>query len=374
MKYRTMDATQLKAYYGQFAKPEEIGRGMIIPRGGKNRGINGKSNLKYHLDFCGILLDKDNNETDVTMGFEIRDLIAEFYRGFGDEAIIIPGSKMTHDRHSSRQKHFYVTFDPNNVQFVVIGHKRYHDKDQTTKDLSDLAEFVCLGELNGEAYCWDYYVFSWSMDYNKVANRNDLLLSDAKYAACSRTGVRREMLRNFLQEKFDDVETLVAMQSIRSGNEFKAMSNQRDTGKADTKVPSGSSESGLFQQWNYRDELNHKETFVLDDEGRMVNPDSTMPWEGRAQYRNAETSTSNDWYDIQQNYVVIRYVRIGISQAAQYIFLQMPEVVTEAQQDAILILEQMLRNEVRQLLGKYDLLDRLARRGAEKTWSQQLQK
>lgn len=373
MRYRKMDATQLKAYYGQFARPEENGRGMIVPRGGKNRGVNGKSNLKYHIEFCGVLLDKGNNETDISMGFEIPDLIAEFYRGFGDDAIIIPGSKMMHDRHSSQQKNFYVTLDPNNVSFVVIGHKRYHDKDQITKDLSDLAEFSCLGEPNGEEYCWDYYVFPWALDYNKVANRNDLLLSDARYAACSRTGKRREMLRDFLKEKFDNIETLVAMQPIRSGSEFVNASDQPEIEKIAADILSAGDESRLSQQWNYKDELNHKETFVLDDEGRMINPDNTIPWKGKVEYRNAERSTSNDWYYIQKNYVVIRYVRVGISRAAQYIFLQKPEKVTEAQYDAILILEQVLRNEVRQLLGKYDLLDRLALRGAENTWSQQLQ-
>lgn len=375
MRYRKMDLSQLKARYGQFAKPDEDGRGMIVPRGGKNRGENGKSNLKYHMEFCGILLDKDNGEVDITQGFEIRDLIAEFYHDFGDGAIIIPGSKITHDRHSSQQKHFYVTLDPNNVSFVVIGRKRYHDKDQITKDLSDLSDFRCLGDLAGAEYCWDYFVFPWTLDYNKVADRDDLLLSDAKYAACSKTGVRRDMLRNFLKDKFDDIETLVAMRPVRSGSDLKSA---LDLQKQEVPVAEGAlaqdSISELLQQWNYKDELNHKETFVLDDEGRTIIPDRTIPWEGKAKYRDAEKSTSNDWRDIQKNYLVVRYVRIGISQAAQFLFLQKPGEVTPAQHDALLILEQKLRNEVRQLLGKYDLLDRLALRGAEMTWSQQLQK
>lgn len=372
MRYRKMDLSQLKKYYGQFAKLDEDGKGMIVPRGGKNRGENGKSNLKYHVEFCGVLLDKNNNETDITLGFEIRDLIAEFYHGFGDDAIIIPGYKIVHDRHSSQQKHFYVTFDPNNVSFVVIGCKRYHDKDQITKDLSDLAVFTCLGELADAEYCWDYFVFPWTLDYNKVADRNDVLLSDAKYAACSRTGTRREMLRNFLKEKFDNIETLSAMMPVRSGGELKVAMD-----KAKAVAEGGvlqNDTSKLLQQWNYLDELNHKETFVFDDEGRMILPDSTIPWDGKVKYRNAEKSTSNDWSEIQENYVVIRYVRVGISQAAKYTFLQRPAKITDAQYDAILILEQVLRNEVRQLLGKYDLLDRLALRGAEVTWTQQLQK
>lgn len=41
MRYRKMDATQLKAYYGQFAKPEETGRGMVVPRGGKTAASTG---------------------------------------------------------------------------------------------------------------------------------------------------------------------------------------------------------------------------------------------------------------------------------------------------------------------------------------------
>ena len=370
MRYRKMDLSQLKKYYGRYARPDENGKGIIIPRGGKNHGEDGKPNLKYHIEFCGALFDKDNNEVDVTMGFKIHDLIADFYHDFDDDTVIIPGSKITHDHHSSKSKHFYVTLNPNNVNFAMIGCKRYHGKDPTTKELSDLAIFACLGELENATYCWDYFVFPWTLDYNKVANRDDVLLSDAKYAACNKTKARREMLRKFLEEKFDNIDTMIALSSIYdTKQEFDKMKMTcYEISLQQNNLPE------LLQQWHYRDELNHKETFVIDEEGCMISPDSTVPWDDGKKYCNADISTSNNWHNIPKNYAAIRYVRRGISCPAHYLFLQKPDKITDAQYDAILILEQTLRNEVRQLLGKYDLIDRLALRGAEETWSKKLQK
>ena len=85
-----------------------------------------------------------------------------------------------------------------------------------------------------------------------------------------------------------------------------------------------------------------------------------------------EISTYQAWRTLSDDYVVLRYMRKGISTPAEYTFLRRPETISASQMDTITALEQGLLKEVHHIVVKQGMFERFALRGAECRWTQQL--
>lgn len=363
MRYHKMNDTDVVEFYGRYAKITRGGSQVTIPRGGRNRGERGIPNAVFNLEFPGALLDKQKQLVDITQGFKIPALISCFYQKFSDDATLVPISKLTNDTHGRNRKNLYVTLNPNKVTHVMIAQRRNHDKGQDIDDLAELADAVCLGELvEGEAYCWDYFVFNLGVDYNHVAHTDQHFLSDAKYAGCGQRKERAEILRGYLEKHFGKVDELLAEDEVPNKKPQQQKAKQRPI---DQKPES-------FTFWNYKDEIYRNFAYVIDVEGRLLEPNITDPHVGKHKFTGAEISVDETWKDLPDDCIIISYKRRSLSEPAEFQFHYRKGQVTTAQLERILYIEQKMRNETRELLGKYDMMERLVRHNQVNHWSKQI--
>lgn len=367
MKYYATSDERLKELFGKYSHLSGNGQELTIVRSGSNIGEHGRPNLDFILPFPGVPLTREGQLFDIGSGFKIPELAKEFYTGFDETTIIIPGTKIRRHPTTSRKKQFLTTFDPDKTEIVLIGRKCDQNTDQLTRDeLRELAVFASLGKpKEGEAsgVFWDYYVLSVMTDYNHVAGRNDILLSDAKYAASGERSLkRRTLLREYLEKIFGELDNLTRL-TPRSSKKKPASEKAEVITEA----------AGKFGGWHYVDELYHSEIWVIDQMGRLLEPDSAINHGDFDQkYASGEISMDEFWEKVPESAMVIRYSRRSFAEPAQYVFLQKPAKVSEAQLDRLTLIENNLRNEVREAVGRYNLFERLARRGPENSWTLQL--
>lgn len=398
MKYCRLNEAGVQQAYGRYSRLSEEGDETIVVYRGSNLGAGGVPELNIVLPFPGILLDVDDQPYDIKQGFSIPELTADFFVGFDESTRIIPVAKIKRMPSGSHRKHLFVTFDATKVEFVLIGRKCNQDTNQTTRDdLRSLAEYSRMGGPDQKSdYFWDYHLLSFRSDYNVVAD-NQHFLSDAKYATTAEQLERRQQLLNsFLKEKFGTPDTLSSMILDADGklveddtsilrqasskliisqpqNSVFATTNRTQVEKVleqSKPIPARAPEQ--INQWYFLDDLHHYETWVIDREGRFLEPNMTPKHKIKQFYARAETSLDQIWNCIPDNCVVVRYARNGISEPAEYTLLYKPEDISSLQIDAITVLEQQMLRETHEIVVKRKLFERFALRGAEMTWTKQL--
>lgn len=369
MKYCKMQETEIQQFYGRRTRIADDGKELLVSRGGKNRGENGMPNALFHLNFVGVLLNKESQPVDITKGLKITQLIRCFYKGFSEEAVLVPLDKIANDSHYHGRKSLYVTLTPNKVSYVMIAQPRNHDQGPEIKELSDLAEYASTGELvEGEQYCWDYFVFGIGVDYNLVADTDERLLSDAKFAGCTQRQERVSLLRNYLEENFGTTKKLIAAgqpEAKTAEAPLEDESSEEAPQKADDKT---------YEYWHFKDEIQHQFACAIDKEGRLLEPDKTEQHIDRHLYNGAEISVDEIWEDLPEDCVVIYYKRCCLSEAPEFGFGREPQELTLAQLERIMYLEQKMANELRAILGKYGLLQYWILQQQKAKWSDQIRK
>lgn len=359
MRYYKLSESRVQEMFGRFCHISNNKQEMVIVTPKSSKGENDVPNLDYVLPFPGVPLKTDGQVYDIRQGFQIQELAKDYYHGFDESTIIIPGSKIKPHPTVSKKKQLYVTFDPCKTNYILIGRKCNQDTDQLTrKELCELADFASMGtpKSPSEVY-WDYYILPFRSNYNYVADRNDRMLTDAKFAATfEQIEKRKQLLRNCLENLFGSLSKLSGITPIKATsklNELKTIT------------------TGNLCGWHYFDGLRHTETWVIDEKGRSIKA-KEVQHSPEVDYTDVVISIDMLWENIPDGYIAIRYERKSFSEPAAYTFLQKPAVVTAAQMDRLCLIEENLSSEVREIVMERNLFERFALRGKEASWTLQL--
>lgn len=362
MKYYKLSSSKAQEMLGKYSHLSKNGQELVIVTPGTNRGEKGVPNLDFILPFPGVPLTKDGRVYNIRQGFRILELAEDYYRGFDESTFIVPLAKIRSHPTNSKKKQALVTFDPSKVEFVLIGRRCNQDTDQLTrKELRELATFASMGEPKGtsEVY-WDYYALPFHADYNYAIDKDkEKFLSDARYVAMGgQAEKRRQMLRKALEDAFGSLDNMTCMSAVKVGERRK-----------ETK-PSVAKD-GLCE-WCYFDGFYRTEVWVINEDGRCLAAKNASHGTSDPKYVGAEISLDRQWKQVSENCLVVRYERKSFSEPTTYEFLQRPTNLTAAQRDRLRIIEENMHGEVREIVNKYDLFDRLALRGEEASWTLQL--
>lgn len=347
MEFKVLpNLAEAKKFYDTYVKSDLDG--LIVRRCGQNQGDPGKPNAVFHISSWSVPLTQETQlRYDVTKGFLAPNLIKSFHNDFSDEARICFGTQLYHDSHRSGEIHFHTTLNPLAVKYVLIANK--HSAAQSQAALADVqrtAYHYRQGFTEEDEYpCWDYYYLP--IDYAGDKRDPDLVKE------------RRQAIRALLEKLFGDLSCDMPMDVLpetRPEDSEPELSLRVDPVTAE----------------HYEDGMQHIQTWVIDEHGRMLAPNKSSLNKADS-FIDATVACEETWNVVPQTYLVVKYHRECFTDVPVYTVEREPAVVSNAQMDRLLILEKKLEEmRAKQALSQEGLP--VTDEDKSKTWSARISK